>query len=185
MTTLSTTRTQTLNLVYISLAAVILAICSWISIPTLIPFTMQTFGVFLILGLLGGKRGAMAILVYLLLGAIGLPVFAGFSSGIGCILGSTGGYLAGFLLSALIMWFIEVWFGKSNFVLVLSMVLGLWACYAVGTIWFMFVYTNQSGSIGLWTALGWCVFPYLIPDVLKIGLAFTVCKRLSTILNID
>ena len=68
-----------------------ITICSWISIPTLVPFTLQTFAVFLTVGLLGGKRGTMAVLVYVLLGAIGIPVFAEFTGGIGIILNNTGG----------------------------------------------------------------------------------------------
>ena len=86
---------KTTDLVYIAICAVVLAVCSWISIPTAIPFTMQTFGVFCVLLILGGKRGTIAIVVFLLLGAIGLPVFAGFTGGIGIILGTTGGCFSG------------------------------------------------------------------------------------------
>ena len=98
---------KTTDLVYIAICAVMLAVCSWISIPTAVPFTMQTFGVFCVLLLLGGKRGTLAIVVFLLLGAIGLPVFAGFSGGMGSILGSTGGYLLGFIFIGLIYWITE------------------------------------------------------------------------------
>ena len=66
-------------MVYIAIFAVLMAICSWISIPMSVPFTLQTFGVFLAVGVLGGKRGTLAIVVYVLLGAIGIPVFAGFT----------------------------------------------------------------------------------------------------------
>lgn len=72
--------------------AVLIAICSWISIPMTVPFTLQTFAVFLAVGVLGGKRGSLAVLIYILLGAVGIPVFAGFSGGIGVLLGNTGGY---------------------------------------------------------------------------------------------
>lgn len=176
-------KTKTQDLVLIALFAVIQAICSWISIPTVIPFTMQTFGVFLTLGVLGGRNGCMAILIYLLLGCIGIPVFAGFSSGIGYIMGSTGGYLIGFLFSALVVWGMETLFGKRDMVFIFSMVLGLFACYAFGTIWFMFVYAKNVGAVGLWTTLGWCVFPYIIPDIVKLSLAFTICKRLAKIMR--
>ena len=80
--------------------AVLIAVCSWISIPLAVPITLQTFGVFCALAVLGGKRGFFAVLVYILLGAAGLPVFAGFKSGIGTLFGSTGGYIVGFLLMA-------------------------------------------------------------------------------------
>ena len=72
-------RSKTFDMVYIAVFAVLIAICSWISIPTLVPFTMQTFALFLAVGTLGGRRGTMAVLIYLLLGAVGIPVFAEFS----------------------------------------------------------------------------------------------------------
>lgn len=92
------------NLSRVALFAALMAICSWVSIPTPVPFTLQTFAVFLAPGLLGGKMGTIAVGTYLLLGAVGLPVFAGFSGGIGTLLGATGGYLLGFLLTALVIW---------------------------------------------------------------------------------
>ena len=76
--------------------AALMAVCSWISIPTAIPFTLQTMAVFLAVGLLGGKRGTLAVTAYVLLGAVGAPVFANFSGGIGILLGQTGGYILGF-----------------------------------------------------------------------------------------
>lgn len=161
-----------------ALFAALMAVCSWISIPATVPFTMQTFGVFLTVGLLGGKRGTIAIAVYLLLGAIGAPVFSGFSGGLGYMLGATGGYIIGFLFSAILMWVMESVFGRGMKVLAVSMVLGLLACYAFGTIWFMTVYTKNTGDIGLATALGWCVIPYIIPDVIKIALACILTRRL-------
>ena len=95
---------KTLDMVCTAMFAVIMAVCSWISIPAMVPFTLQTFGVFLAVGTLGGKRGSLAVLIYLLLGAVGLPVFSGFAGGLGYMMGSTGGYIIGFLLSALAMW---------------------------------------------------------------------------------
>ncbi len=175
------------DMAYIAVFTVIIAICSWISIPTLVPFTLQTFAVFLSVAILGGKRGTLSIIIYVLLGAIGVPVFAGFSGGFGIILNTTGGYIIGFILSALIMWLMETMFGRKLPVQALSMVLGLLACYAVGTVWFMFVYMRQTGAIGLTTVLGWCVIPFLIPDAIKIALALTLSntlrKPLAKIMN--
>lgn len=175
---------RTVDMAYIALFAVMIAVCSWISIPATVPFTLQTFGVFLAVGVLGGKRGTLAVLVYLLLGMVGLPVFAGFSGGMGCLLGSTGGYIVGFLFSALVMWAMERFLGKKPWVLALSMVLGLIVCYAFGTVWFMQVYAKTTGTIGIWTALGWCVFPYIIPDLVKIVLAMVLCKRLAAAIRL-
>lgn len=168
----------------IALFTSLMAVCSWISIPAPVPFTMQTFGVFLAVGLLGGKRGSIAIALYLALGAVGLPVFAGFSGGPGYMLGPTGGYIIGFILSALLMWLAETLFGRSMPVLVMSMAAGLIVCYAFGTAWFMTVYTKNTGAIGLATALGWCVIPYIIPDVIKIVLAAAACRRLRPVIQL-
>lgn len=178
-------RSKTYDVVYVGVFAVLIAICSWISIPTLVPFTLQTFAVFLTVGLLGGKRGTMAVLVYVLLGAIGIPVFAGFSGGMGIILNNTGGYIIGFIFSALVMWLMEHLMGKKIWVQGLSMILGLIICYAFGTAWFMIVYTRDTGAVGLATVLGWCVIPFIIPDIVKIALALILSNRLSRVIRID
>ena len=174
---------KTYDLVYVSMFTVLIAICSWISIPAAVPFTLQTLGVFLAVGILGGKRGTMAVLVYILLGTIGIPVFAGFSGGIGVLTGTTGGYIVGFLASALVMWGMERAFGKGKKIQIFSMLLGLLACYAVGTLWFMAVYTHQTGEVGILAVLGWCVFPFIIPDLLKIALAVILTGRLKGVIR--
>ncbi len=174
---------KTRDVAMIAICAAIMAVCSWISIPAAVPFTMQTFGVFLAVGLLGGRNGTLAVCVYLLLGAIGLPVFSGFSGGLGHMLGATGGYIIGFVFSALVMWLMESLLGRSMKVLVASMMAGLLVCYAFGTVWFMLVYTRDTGSIGIMTALGWCVFPYIIPDALKIVLAAGMTRRLRPLIR--
>lgn len=171
---------RTVDMAYIALAAVLMALCSWISLNLgPVPFTLQTFAVFLAIAVLGGKRGTSAVVVYLLMGAVGLPVFANFSGGIGALLGTTGGYILGFFGSALVMWAMEAVLGRKTWVLALSMVLGLLVCYAFGTAWFMLVYARTSGPVGLAAALGWCVTPYLVPDLVKIVLALLLSKRLA------
>lgn len=165
---------KTRDVAYIGMFAALMAICSWISIPTTVPFTLQTMGVFTAVGLLGGKRGTTAVLVYILMGAIGLPVFSGFTGGMGILFGSTGGYIIGFLASALVMWAMEAVFGRSNRVLFLSMVLGLLVCYTFGTLWFLQVYTRTKGAVTLATVLGWCVVPFIVPDLIKISIAMAL-----------
>ncbi len=174
---------KTLDIVYIGVFAAIIAVCSWISIPATIPFTLQTMGVFTAVGLLGGKRGTLSVLIYILLGAIGMPVFAGFSGGVGIILGTTGGYIVGFLFSALLMWGMEKAFGRGKITLIISMVVGLLVCYAFGTVWYMIVYTHNSGAIGLSAVLGGCVIPFIIPDFIKIAVAFLLTNRLKKVLS--
>ena len=172
------------GMILCALFAALMAVCSWITIPYVVPFTMQTFAVFVALDLLGWRGTLITVLVYMALGAVGLPVFSGFSGGVSHLIGPTGGYIVGFLFSALVMWAMERLLGKKPWVLALSMVLGLIVCYAFGTVWFMQVYAKTTGAIGLWTALGWCVFPYIIPDLVKIVLAMVLCKRLAAAIRL-
>lgn len=167
------------DILFISLSVAIIAICSWISVPFTVPVTLQTFAIFTIVGLLGMKRGTIAVLVYILLGAIGLPVFAGFTGGFGILLGSTGGYIIGFAFSAIVVGYITKVFGRRRLVLVISMIAGLLVCYLFGTIWFMYVYTKKTGPVGLAAVLSWCVIPFIIPDTVKIALAVFVVNRVS------
>lgn len=175
---------KTYDMAYIAVFTVLIAVCSWISIPTAIPFTLQTFAVFLAADVLGGRRGTLAVTLYVLLGAIGVPVFAQFTGGLGIILGNTGGYIIGFIFSALVMWLMEFIYirklhmKRTIFTQTVSMALGLLTCYAAGTAWFMFVYMKDTGPIGLTTVLGWCVIPFIIPDAVKIALALMLGKIL-------
>ena len=178
MSTVAVQRSKTYDNVYIAVFAVIMAICSWISIPAAVPFTLQTFGVFIAVGVLGGKRGSLSVLVFILLGAIGIPVFANFSGGIGVLAGPTGGYIIGFLFSALLMWAIEKLPGKKSVMQIVSMIAGLIVCYAFGTVWFVIVYGRMNGPIGFTAALASCVVPFIIPDIIKIALAYVLSRKL-------
>lgn len=160
--------------------AALLAVCAWIAIPVGdTVFTMQTFGVFLALGLLGGKRGTAAIFVYLALGAVGLPVFTGFRGGIGALVGITGGYLSGFLLSGLVYWLVTGLWGGSGKVRLLAMVAGLLVCYAFGCLWYRFGYVENGKPLGIVMIFVKCVLPYLLPDGCKLALAFYLTGRLK------
>ena len=171
---------KTRDMALCALFAALLAVCAWLVIPAGdVPFTLQTFGVFAALGLLGGKRGTIAIAVYLLLGAVGAPVFAGFKGGIGALLGVTGGYLVSYLFMGLVVILAEKWFGKSNLVFLIAGVIALAVCYAFGTAWFMLVYARTTGEVGLGTVLGWCVLPFILPDCVKILCAVVVSNRVG------
>ena len=173
---------RTVEMAYIAMAAIIIAVCSWISIPTVIPFTLQTFAVFCVLSILGGKCGTIAVTLYLLIGLAGVPVFAGMKGGIGVLLGNTGGYVVGFIWIGLIYWLAVKCFGKKLLVEVVAMLAGLLVLYAFGTAWFMLVYTKNTGAVGLGAALSWCVFPFIIPDLLKLGLALLIARRVRRFL---
>ena len=158
----SSSHTKVLSLTYVALMAALMAVCAWITIPVgPVPFTMQTFAVFAALGL------------------VGLPVFAGFSSGAAALLGPTGGFLLGFLASALVYWGVTAKWGKSLPGMALAMGLGLVVCYAFGTVWFLLVYTGGGSAATLLGALTLCVFPYILPDLGKIVLALVLTRRVG------
>ena len=183
MTTITTKRNKTYDMVCIAIFAVLMAVCSWIAVPTTVPFTMQTFGLFLTIGVLGGKRGTLAILIFILLGAVGIPVFSGFTGGLGILFGTTGGYIIGFIFSGLVMWAMEKLIGRKTWALALAMVLAMIVYFTFGTAWFMAVYGRTVGPIGLSAVLGWCVLPFVIPDILKMMLALMLCGRLSRMIE--
>ena len=171
---------QLIDMALIAMMAALIAVCSWISITVgEIPFTLQTFAVFVAVGLLGMKRGLLSVVVYILLGAVGVPVFAGFTGGISVLFGTTGGYIVGFLFLALLAGLILDKFGKKVYVMIIALVLGLLVCYAFGTAWFMVIYMKNTGPVGLMTVLGWCVFPFIIPDLVKMALAIAITKAVS------
>ena len=172
----------TRDIAYIAMGVALIALCSWLSVPMTVPFTMQTFAVCLIAALFGLRGGLWTVVCYLLLGAAGAPVFAGFAGGFAALLGPTGGYLLGFVFTALSVGCAADRLGRRPRVLIPAMAVGVLLCYAFGTAWFMWVYAKNSGPIGLGTALAWCVLPYLIPDAAKIALAAMLTGRLRPLL---
>ena len=176
--TVSRLRTKDLTLVALSTA--LTAVCAWISVPVPAPFvqfTMQTFAVFATLLTLGGKRGTYAVAAYLLLGAVGAPVFSNFRGGLGVLLGTTGGYILGFFFTALLYWLMTARLGESLPVKVTAGVLGMVTYYVFGTAWYLALYARTGSPMGLMTALGYCVFPFVVPDLLKLFLAVLLARR--------
>jgi biotin transport system substrate-specific component len=180
------------DLVLISVSAALITICSWISIPLgPVPFTLQTLGILAVMLTIGGRRGTIAILVYLALGAVGVPVFAGFKGGIMSFIGPTGGFLIGFVFGALVYWLLEKLFLKklmtSPVKTWISGMLGFLVfevvMYIVGVIWFMTVYAAQTGPVGLATVMTWCVIPFIIPDIVKMAVAVLIGERASKLIR--
>ena len=158
-----------------AMLAALLAVCAWISVPMgNQAVSLQTFAVFLTLGLLGGRLGTATVLVYLLLGTVGLPVFTGFRGGISALLGPTGGYLWGFLAAGVLYWFLE-----NRLQRWLNMALCMIVCYACGTAWYYFAYAQG----GLWPVLLTCVVPYLVPDAVKLLFALIVSEKLNKLIR--
>ena len=163
------------DLVYIAIFTSIICVMSLISIPTTIPFTLQTLAVFLCMFMLKPVDSLISVLLYILIGCIGIPVFSNFRSGFGTLAGPTGGYIIGFIFMALIPFVI-----KNK---IASGIIGLVICYLFGSIWFLLF--NQSNIHSLWKVLTICVFPFIIPDGIKLVLAYFIAKRLKFLTTDD
>lgn len=161
----------------------IITVCSWITIPFTVPFTMQTFAVFMSLLILGGKKGTLAIALYILLGLVGVPVFSGFQGGAGHILGPTGGYIIGFVFTGLIYLLFEDFIRKNIKYRILILSTGLLTCYITGTIWFAAVFAGKGESYSFINIISLCVLPYIIPDAVKMIIALLISPRISKALS--
>lgn len=164
------------DLAKVAVFVCLIAICSWISIPFTVPFTMQTFAVCFMVYSLSIGYSLLSLTAYLLLGFFGVPVFSGFNSGAGYLLGTTGGYIIGFYGLVLVSGLLNKLFGKNFILAYLSMVAGLVCCYLFGTVWFVKIYGGNKGFLG---ALSLCVFPFVIPDLIKIFLALLLSKKIK------
>jgi biotin transport system substrate-specific component len=170
---------RTRSLVLCGLSIALLSVGAAIQLPLgPIPFTLQTLMFVLIVLVLTPAEALVAVGGYLVLGAIGLPVFAGFRGGFGVLLGPTGGFLAGFFVAALFTGLMRTLLGSKAQSLWLSVTLDVLCvlvatgiCYAFGTWWFAF---STGASIS--AALAACVIPFLVPDVFKDVAAF-VCAQ--------
>lgn len=164
------------DIALISIGSVLLALFSIITIPAPVPFTLQLFGIALLLMTFGGKRGTASIIVYIALGACGVPIFSGFGAGITTLIGPTGGFLFGFVAMGLLYTFCEKRFGKSDRVIITSLAVGTLLCYILGTAVFMIWSGANCTFEAILSALSVCVFPCIIPDALKIYLAHRIYK---------
>lgn len=149
----------------VGLAAALLCVAAPVAIPVgSVPMTLATLVILIAAGILGPWKGSAAVMVYLMLGCLGLPVFSGFYGGVGHIAGPTGGFILGYILLA-----VAAGLGRGK---VLPMILGNVALYAVGTVWYT-VYAN----LNMWAALFVCVVPYLPLDAVKIAVAAVTVRR--------
>jgi len=187
-----TQKNKTYNIVLIAVSAALITICSWISITIgPVPFTLQTMAIFAVLMTIGGARGSIAVAIYLLLGLVGVPVFAGFKGGPASFLGPTGGFLVGFAVASLVWILLEKLLrdkmSSSAVKRILYGVINAVICevvmYTIGVIWFMVVYGQQTGPVGLGATLTMCVVPFIIPDIVKIAVAIVIGERAGKLIH--
>ena len=168
------------SMVFMAIFAAILCVCAPFAVPLpgLVPITLATFAVYLAGTILGGKRGMIAVIVYILLGAVGLPIFSGFDGGIAKLMGVTGGYIIGYIPLALITGIFADMKTRGHWTMVIGMILGTVALYTFGTAWYM-IFTGTA----LIPALLGCVVPFLIGDGIKIVCVTAIAMPLKSRLN--
>ena len=140
---------------------------------------MQTFAVFVAALLLGPWKGMISVVLYLLLGIVGLPVFSAFQAGPAVLTGATGGFLLGFIFIPLVGGLIDRKSGKPVFS-ALGLLLGLALCYLTGTLWYAFVWLDSASVAAVITT---SVLPYVIPDILKCILALIVAGKVKSVMK--
>ncbi len=160
------TRDYILNITFMGLMTALICVLAPLSIPLpgQIPLSLTLVVIYIAVYLLGGVKGTACVVLYLIIGLIGLPVFSGFSGGVGKLAGPTGGYLAGFIFTAAVCGaFLKI--GKGRIlVYIAGMILGCAAAYIFGTVWFMF-----SMGTDLKYTISVCVIPFLPFDAVKIA----------------
>ena len=139
-----------------------------------VPLSLGTLGVLLACLLLGTKNGLFCTILYLILGFVGLPVFTGFTGGVGKLLGPTGGYLLGYLFLASVGGYLAECWKKNLLLQVLGLFLGMCCCYLLGTLWLMF-----QADMNIQTALWAGVIPYVPFDICKIAGAVLLGREID------
>lgn len=160
------------DIAVVSVFVAVISVCSFLTVPFAIPLTMQVFGVFLSIGMLGMKKAVFCVLTYVLLGLTGAPVYSNFQGGVQVLLGQTGGFIVGFVLAALVSGFLIDKAADKFKPVFLSMLLGLFICYICGILWLIVGFSFDFKSAIVLNA------PLFIFDVLKIALAAVLSLRL-------
>lgn len=163
-------KTDVREMALIAVMAAVTCVLGPLSIPIgIVPISLTNFAIYLAVYVLGCKRGAFSYVVYLLLGLVGMPIFSGFTGGVGKLFGPTGGYLLGFLFVALISgWFIDR-FDCKRIPSAIGMMLGMLVCYLFGTAWLAY----QAGMT-FYAALAAGVLPFIVGDLIKIAAAVVI-----------
>lgn len=167
------------NLVLTAIMAAVLCVISPFSLPLgTIPLSFATLAVFLVSCISPPKRSVASVIVYILLGASGLPVFSGFVGGFQQIAGLTGGYIIGYIPCSFAVSYLTTKSEKSKFIYPLSMALGIAVCYFCGTVWYSYQTDTDFSA-----ALAVCVLPFIAGDIIKIiaasAIGITLKNRLK------
>lgn len=159
----------------VGMCAALMAIFSQLSIPlpfTSVPVTLQVFGLVILAVIVGAKIGTLSLIVYTIIGAIGLPVFANFHSGFGVILGPTGGYIIGFIIMAFLIGYVS---SKENKILLFAAsYIGVIIDLVLGTIQLKIV-TGMTINAALIAGL----YPFILKDLIIVSISVIIGLRVK------
>jgi biotin transport system substrate-specific component len=175
--------TKTMSITMIAFMTAILCILAPFSLPlSTVPISLGTFAVYLCAVILGPQKGVISVLLYIMLGLVGLPVFAEGMAGFGVLAGPTGGYLIGYIVIAFFTGFFAKRWGKRPVIVILGMMLGTIGCYLIGTVWL-----GLQLKLGVWEALMAGVIPFIPGDIMKMisctAVALPIRKQLKVYLE--
>lgn len=178
---MSKRRSTVQNMIFISLFATLMCIGAWLHFPSAVPATMQTFVVFVALGLMGSRNTFIMLVIYVLLGALGLPVFSGFTSGFGALTGPTAGFIWGFLLGVPVFYIFERYFSRKKFLIIIGYILYILIHYIPGALWYCYFNLGTLSVEGIISSSLVTVVPFIIPDAVKLFIAMIVVKKIKRI----
>ncbi len=154
----------------VGILAALICVFSPLSIPFgAIPISLSTLTIYIVSSSVNKKYSVTAVAIYILIGAVGLPVFSSFTGGLQCITGYTGGYIIGYIPCAFIIGMLTDRFESNKIIYPISMIAGTSVCYLFGTLWYM-----HRAVCGLTEALAVCVLPFIIGDIIKITVASSI-----------
>lgn len=171
------------SMIFIALFATLMCIGAWIHFPSPVPATMQTFVVFVALGLTGSKNTFIMLLVYVALGSVGLPVFSGFNSGVGALAGPTAGFIWGFLLGVPVFYVFEKYLSRKKSLIIIGYIIYILIHYIPGALWYCRFTVGDITLSGIISSSLVTVVPFIVPDGIKLMLALFTVNRLKRIIK--
>lgn len=178
---MSKRRSAVQNMIFISLFATLMCIGAWLHFPSAVPATMQTFVVFVALGLIGCRNTFIMLVVYVLLGALGLPVFSGFTGGFGALTGPTAGFIWGFLLGVPAFYIFEKYARGKKSLMIIGYIIYILIHYIPGALWYCYFNLGALSLEGIISSSLVTVVPFIIPDAVKLFLAMLVVEKIRRI----
>ncbi len=165
------------SMIFVSLFATLMCIGAWIHFPSPVPASMQTFVVFCALGLMGSKKTFVMLVLYIMMGSVGLPVFSGFTGGIGALTGPTAGFIWGFLLGVPVFYIFEKKYTDKR--IIIGYILYILLHYIPGAVWYCIFTVSALTLPGLVSSTVVTVVPFIVPDAVKLILSFMTVSRLK------